>query len=198
MVLFHYMVQLDSVRHGTARFAFPLQFSTTLEWAGLFTCRYSRAASTAVTPEKRFNSTSLHQSLTGELLGYQQDVLPQQTKKQPFLSCLKKGAHSKQLRSILRWLCWFKSSGSVVSRVARSMTQTVTIFSGQSVISRVYTSRFGNGTASLEPRRYKKKVPGTVTLWKTPQMWTVLNHTMQWKSAITVPCPACVREVVWW
>ncbi len=112
----------------------------------------------------------------------------------------KKGAHSKQLRSILRWLCWFKSSGSVVSRVARSMTQTVTIFSGQSVISRVYTSRFGNGTASLEPRPrwYKKKVPGTVTLWKTPQMWTVLNHTVQWKSAITVPCPACVREVVWW
>ncbi len=47
------------------RLAFPLQFSTTLEWAGLFTCRYSRAASTAVTPEKRFNSTSLHQALTG-------------------------------------------------------------------------------------------------------------------------------------
>ncbi len=40
--------------HGTARlssgrFAFPLQFSNALEWAGLFTCRYSGAASTAVT-----------------------------------------------------------------------------------------------------------------------------------------------------
>ncbi len=35
--------------YGTARFAFPLQFSTALEWAGLFTCRYSCAASTAVT-----------------------------------------------------------------------------------------------------------------------------------------------------
>ncbi len=61
-------------------------------------------------------------------------------------------AHSKQLRSILHWLCWFKSSRAVVSRDASSMTQGVTIFSGQSVISRVYTSRFGNSTARLEPR----------------------------------------------
>ncbi len=38
------------------------------------------------------------------------------------------------------------------------MTQAVTIFSGQSVISRVYTSRFGNGTVRLEPRpRWYKK-----------------------------------------
>ncbi len=31
-----------------------------------------------------------------------------------------------------------------------------------------------------------KKVPGTrySTQWKTPQKWTVLNRTMQWKSAI--------------
>ncbi len=34
---------------GQVRFAFPPQFSATLEWAGLFTCRYSCAASTAVT-----------------------------------------------------------------------------------------------------------------------------------------------------
>ncbi len=49
----------DSVRHGSlwhrterlgsGRFAVPLQFSTALEWAGLFTCCYSCAASTAVT-----------------------------------------------------------------------------------------------------------------------------------------------------
>ncbi len=31
------------------RFAFPLQFSTALEWGRLFTCRYSGAASTALT-----------------------------------------------------------------------------------------------------------------------------------------------------
>ncbi len=40
--------------HGTVwlssgRFAFPLQFSTALEWAGLFTRRYNCAASTMVT-----------------------------------------------------------------------------------------------------------------------------------------------------
>ncbi len=52
-------VRHGSLRHGMAQFgsgrlAFPLQFSTasgstTLEWAGLFTRRYSFAASTAVT-----------------------------------------------------------------------------------------------------------------------------------------------------
>ncbi len=43
-----------TVRFGTARlssgwFAFPPQFSTAIEWAGLFTRRYNCAASTAVT-----------------------------------------------------------------------------------------------------------------------------------------------------
>ncbi len=38
-----------------------------------------------------------------------------------------------------------------VSTAVSSMSQTVTIFSGQSVISRVYMSRFGNATVSLEP-----------------------------------------------
>ncbi len=46
------MTLFSTARYGTARFgrfAFPLQFSAALEWAGLFTCRYSCAASTAVT-----------------------------------------------------------------------------------------------------------------------------------------------------
>ncbi len=34
---------------SSGRFAFPLQFSTAIEWAGLFTRRYNCAASTAVT-----------------------------------------------------------------------------------------------------------------------------------------------------
>ncbi len=45
-------VRHGSVRYGTAQFgsvAFPLQFSTAIEWAGLFTRRYNCAASTAVT-----------------------------------------------------------------------------------------------------------------------------------------------------
>ncbi len=54
MVLFHCMVRYGSawlvtVRLSLGRFAFPLQFSTAKEWAGLFTCRYSCATSTAVT-----------------------------------------------------------------------------------------------------------------------------------------------------
>ncbi len=47
-------VRFGTARYGTVRlssgrFAFPLQFSTAIEWAGLFTRRYSCAASTAVT-----------------------------------------------------------------------------------------------------------------------------------------------------
>ncbi len=62
--------RLGAAHYGMARlcsgrFAFPLQFSTGLEWAGLFTCRYSCAASTAMTPEKLFHSVSLHQALAG-------------------------------------------------------------------------------------------------------------------------------------
>ncbi len=52
MALFHCMVRYGSVRYGTAQFgsvAFPPQFSTAIEWAGLFTRRYNCAASTAVT-----------------------------------------------------------------------------------------------------------------------------------------------------
>ncbi len=41
--------RLGTARLGTGRFAFPPQFSTAIEWAGLFTRRYNCAASTAVT-----------------------------------------------------------------------------------------------------------------------------------------------------
>ncbi len=54
MALFHCMVRygstrLGTVQHSSGRFAFPPQFSTAIEWAGLFTRRYNCAASTAVT-----------------------------------------------------------------------------------------------------------------------------------------------------
>ncbi len=38
-----------TVRLSSGRFAFPPQFSTAIEWAGLFTRRYNCAASTAMT-----------------------------------------------------------------------------------------------------------------------------------------------------
>ncbi len=170
MALFHCVVRLGSVRHGmawqcSARFAFPLQFSTALEWAGLFTrrCRDSwKTFSFCVAPS---SSRWIRSSAINE-----RNVCTSSTDHETAIFWLvkKRCNHSKQLRSILCWLCWFKSSGSVVSHVASSMTQAVTIFSGQSVISRVYTSRFGNGTVRLEPqpRWY-------CTQWKTPQKWTV-------------------------
>ncbi len=52
MALFHCMVRFGTARYGTAQLgsvAFPPQFSTAIEWAGLFTRRYNCAASTAVT-----------------------------------------------------------------------------------------------------------------------------------------------------
>ncbi len=68
----------------------------------------------------------------------------------------------------------------------------MTIFSGHSVISRVYTSRFGNGTGShgtsTEVVLKKYQVPGTVPSGKPPKSEpyrTVPCRTMQWKSAIS-------------
>ncbi len=60
------IVQLyfSSLREEANR-QFSLQFSTAVEWAGLLTCLYTCAASTAVTPEKRFNSALLHHALAG-------------------------------------------------------------------------------------------------------------------------------------
>ncbi len=92
------MVRLGSGRFSTAwlglaRFGFPLQFSTALEWARLFKCCYWWAASTAVTPERLFHSVSLHQALAGSapwLSTRGMSVLPQQTTKQPFLVVNKK------------------------------------------------------------------------------------------------------------
>ncbi len=69
----------------------------------------------------------------------------------------------------------------------------MTIFSGQSVISRVYTSRFGNGTGShgtsTEVVLKKYQVPGTVPSGKPPKSEpyrTVPCRTMQWKSAFSL------------
>ncbi len=50
----HGTVRFGTARYGTVRlssgrFAFPLQFSTAIEWAGLFIRRHNCAASTAVT-----------------------------------------------------------------------------------------------------------------------------------------------------
>ncbi len=85
--------RLGTAQYGTAQFAFPLHFCTALEQAGLFTCHYSGAASTALTPEKLFNSSSLHHTLSGStprLSTRGTSVLPQQTTKQLFFGCLKK------------------------------------------------------------------------------------------------------------
>ncbi len=120
----------DSARPSMARFVFPLQFSTALgrDYLHVIIVALPLLLKNGSAPRLWMRGASL---------------LPQQTTK------LKRCTHSKQLRSILCWLYWFKSSGSVVSIAASSMTQTVTIFSGQSVISWVYTSRFGNGYGSL-------------------------------------------------
>ncbi len=84
----HGTTRLGTVQNGTVCVSSAV--STALEWAGLFTCRYSCTASTAVTPEKLFNSASLHQALAGSaprLSTRGQSVLPQQTTKQTFFGC---------------------------------------------------------------------------------------------------------------
>ncbi len=70
----------------------------------------------------------------------------------------------------------------LVARVASLMAQIVTILSGQSVISRVYTSHFGNGMARLEPQpRWSWKKYQVLYPVENPSK---VSHTMQWKSLI--------------
>ncbi len=108
-----------------------------------------------------------------------------------FLVVKKRCARSKQLRSfkkkklcsVLRWLDL--NLAGLVSRVTSSMTQVVTILSGLSVISSVYTSHFGNGTACLEPqpRWYWKKCQVLYTAENPPKV----SHAVPY---CTVPCHA--------
>ncbi len=51
MALFHCMVRFGTAHYGTVRLSlcFHCSLSTAIEWAGLFTRRYSCAVSTAVT-----------------------------------------------------------------------------------------------------------------------------------------------------
>ncbi len=157
-------------------------------------CKYSKFKSNVI--HKAFPSASRHQALTGSaprLSTRGTSELPQQTTTLLFCGWCKNVRLFKQkLRPILRWLCWFKSSGSGYrggSRCRKFSDAVMTIFSGQSVISRVYTSRFGNGTARWNlDRSGTKKVSGTrySTQWKTPQKWTVPYRTVpcSWKAPI--------------
>ncbi len=136
------MVQNGTERVSSARFVFPLQFSTTLEWAGLFTCRYSCAASTDVTPEIFLipRRSSLSRWIRSSAINERTVCTSSTDNKTAIFWLLKERcAHSKQLRSILRCLCL---AGLLCLVPQIQMTQAVTIFSGQSVISRVYTSRW--------------------------------------------------------
>ncbi len=86
----------------------------------------------------------------------------------------------------LNWagLCWLS--------FRRFSDAVMMIFSGQSVISRLYTSRLVRVWIAWNlGRGGTKKVLGTsyCTQWKTPQKWTIPYRTMQWKSAIS--------EVLW-
>ncbi len=82
-------------------------------------------------------------------------VLAQQTTTLLFCGwCKKCICLNQKLRPILRWLCWFKSSGSGCrggSRVASSVTQVWRFSPANQWSAEFYTSRFGNGTARMEP-----------------------------------------------
>ncbi len=96
-----------------------------------------------------FHSASPHQALAGSAPRLStRGTSPQQTTKNIFLvetkRCVRSFTGCADLN--LAGICWVYVS-------CRKFSDAVmTIFSGQSVISRVYSSRFGNGTDRLEPR----------------------------------------------
>ncbi len=150
------MARLGTARLSSALFAFPLQFSTALEWVGLYWSQWP------ILPWLLKNifipRCSIKLSLD-LLLGYQQEE------------------HLYLLNR--QWNGHFL----VVPHVASSMKQAVTIFSGQSVISRVYMSCFVNGTVHLEPQpRWYWKMYQVLYPVEPPK--SEPYRTMQWKSDI--------------
>ncbi len=149
-----------SERHGTGQFGsvcVPLQFSTTLEWAGLFTCRYSCAASTDVTPEI-FLIPLAHHSLAGSaprLSRRGQSVPPQQTTKQPFLVVKRK---VRSFKTVAFDPSLSVSSWSVVSCATNSND------AGSDDFLRPISDQ-----QSLHVEVVLKKSTRYCTQWKTPQ-----------------------------
>ncbi len=188
MALFHCVVRLGSVQNGTARlssarFAFPLQFSTTLEWAGLFTCRYSCAASTAVTPEKLFNSASLHHALAGSAPRYQREDSLYFLKRQRNSHFLvgKRKVRSFQNSCVLSFAgCADLNLASLLCLVPQVQWCRQWWFSPANQWSAEFTChvlvmvRLLGTSAEV----VLNKVPGTFTQWKTPQKWAILNRTV--------------------
>ncbi len=145
---------------------------------------------------KRFNSASLHHTLAGYptwLSTRGTTVLPQQTTKQQFFGLLKERcAHSKQLRSILRWLCWYKSSRSVLRLVPQVQWRKRWRFSP----TNQWSAEFTHHVLVTVPFAWNLNWGGTekstryCTQWgknKSEPYWTVPCRTMQWKSAISDP-----------
>ncbi len=143
-----------------------------------------------MTPEKPFSFrvTPLSSRWIRSSAINERDVCTSSTDNETFFVVKKRCAHSKQLHLILRWLWLFKSSGSVVFCVASSMTQAVMIFYGQSVISRVYTLRFGNlnrgGTEKSTRYQVLYPVENPPKVNRTEPYRAVPCRTLQWKSAI--------------
>ncbi len=142
-----------------------------------------------------FPSASRHQALAGSaprLSTRGTSVPPQQTTNCYFVvdtkrcvclnkSCVRSFAGCADLNLAGLWVSCRKFSDAVML-----------ILSGQSVISRVYTSGFGNGSlgTSAEVVLKKYQVPGTVPSGKPPKSEpyrTVPCRTMQWKGAIWTP-----------
>ncbi len=180
MALFHWVVRLGSTRlsmaqHGSVRIStLNFKFSTALEWAGLFKCRYSCAASTAVTPEKLFNSASLHQALAGStprLSKRGTSVLPQQTTKKGALvqnSCVRSaGCADLNLAGLL---CLVHGLVSQVQWRFSPANQWSAEFTHHVLVTVRLAWNLNRG-GTEKSTRY-------CTQWKPPQKWTIPNRTV--------------------
>ncbi len=132
----------------------------------LFICHYSYATSTAVIPEKRFHSTSLHHALAGSVprLSTRGTSVLSQT---DIYLVVKKGAliQNSCIRSFAG--CADLNLAGLLCLVLQDQWSRQWRFSTANQGSAwVYTSRFGN------------QVPGTVPSWKKKHKWTVPNSSV--------------------
>ncbi len=174
--------QYGTARLGLALFAFPLQFSTALEWAGLFTCHC--AASTSVTPEKPFSFrvTPLSSHWIRSSAINERDVCTSSTDNET-LFVVKKGA---LIQNSCIWSfagCAYLNLAGLLCFVSQVQWRRQWWF----FTANQWSAEFTRHVLVTSTEVVLKKVPGTryCTQWKTPQKWIVPNRTVPYRA---VPC----------
>ncbi len=174
MALFHCVLRL-----GTALFAFPLHFSTALEWAGLFTCPSSRwIRSSAINERTVCTSSTDNETAIFWLL--KERCAHSNSCARSFAGCAY--LNLAALLCLVPQVQWHGQwRFSLANQWSAEFTRHV-------LVTVQFAWNLGRGGT--------KKSTRYCTQWKPPQKWAMLCRTMQWKSAIRLLNHLVLAEVL--